>query len=273
MKRIKIFLLLFAIAFSSHAQLDTIWRKSPGGKRYIADINDTAKITIIYFAGSGQRGNTYADLNKMTQVTFWQLYLNFKNDYNWLWPQQNLSRAGWETRINSFTEGANFVREMKIRYNLRRVIVTGHSMGATWETPADLQKEIIGFMPVAGRHLSQNKVVQMGKYRIPVSGWHGKLDTNTTNNPNTITNGRKAINAYKLGGGLPEWNELDGVAHGSDVVAYKVTTVAGVKTTPLVTWIKKLFPPPIVTPGIYVNGVYAGTDSVTVSGSLITLVK
>lgn len=209
----RVTILLLLISVCSFGQT---FESSKSGRGYIKDFKDTSYVTVIYLPGSGERGT---DLNKIKATAFYKLfYTAYKDKFNFFMPQQTSNFSGWENIINGHPSGANFVREMIAQYGIKKIVVTGHSAGATWETAANLQTLISGFAPVAGRGLSYSKVVLMGKNKIPVNAWHGDKDTAK---PNHYAAGVQAINWYKSGGGKPIFNVLVGVGHGSDKIAYK----------------------------------------------------
>jgi hypothetical protein len=247
-------ILFLLVSICSFGQV--IEKKSISGRPYLVDFKGDQLPTIIYLCGSGEIGS----LSKIKNVAFYTSFYNaFKNDFNFFIPMQYAGLSGWENMINGYTSGGQFTREMIAEYNLTKVVVTGHSAGATWETLAFLQDQIQGFAPVAGRGLSYQLVVNAGRKNIPVNAWHGEKDTAW---PNTYTAGKQACLSWfrDAGNGKPIWNSLPGVGHGSDKIAY--ATNSGLRE-----WILGLFiavEPPLPEPKDLIDSIYTdSSDSIT----------
>lgn len=229
---------------------------SLSGRKYLSDFKSDSLPTVVYLHGSGQRGT---DLEKIKQTPFYKLwYAVFKDDFNFFFPLQSATFAGWENSIGGYPSGAHFVREMITLHTLTKVIVTGHSAGGTGETLAFLQSQIRGFAPCSGRALSYSRIKQCGALDIPVLIHHGTLDTAK---PNMYSAGVQMKNWLIEGGGEPEFVSLTGVGHGSDSYAYK-------PTSRLKAWIDEIFEDEVVPPttGIFIDGVYKGATECDFAG-------
>lgn len=127
----KILPLLIWILLSTQLFSQTA-RQVPSGRWYWENFIDSTRITIVYLHGSGQMGGTQSDLNKIKQVAFYtKFYAANADEYNIFMPQQYTGFSGWENIVGGVTSGADFVRFIKSHYHVDKVVVTGHSAGAT----------------------------------------------------------------------------------------------------------------------------------------------
>lgn len=239
---------------------------SKSGRKYISDFKSNDLITVVYLSGSGQIGKP---LSALRATPFYKLfYAAFKDKYNFFLPMQYAGSSGWEKKIDGLSSGAHFIQEMIDLHGIDKIVATGHSAGGTYATAISLAGKVKGFAPVAGGSLDIVGTKGMSSKGIQLFATHGDADRGGDKGVNGFAYGSKAVRWYTGGGGKPIFNILPGVGHGSDIYAYK-------PSFGMAEWFDSLFEPVVVPPkpGIYVDGVWAGTDSCTVDNHLITLIK
>jgi len=232
--------------------------KTPSGINYLEDFKSNDLPTVIYFSGAGERNN-YGDFTAMKRTSFYtKFYTTFKDQYNFFIPLQTLNSYSWVYPfVNGVAYGVGFIRWVKEKYGIDKVVLCSHSMGSGYSTAPLMPNELSALVVSAGNG-DYKQVIALAKTLLPVMQWHGKGDYSQ----NSFINGEKAMNWYKGAGGPVDWHPIEG-GHGIDSIVYSPTS--GVKE-----WIDKLFPiVDPVKPGLYVDGVWIGETSGTFENHLI----
>lgn len=275
----KLILLFFAIAsFGASAQTAKRTPSNIGYLEYLPD-KPTNRV-IIYLHGSGAGGTgSAADLKKVEgQGLPWCMVDHYTGSTKtWtgldipfivLAPQQAANKNGY---VGNPGLCVKFIQELIPIYGATDIFITGFSMGAdgAWYTVAkDSTGTVRGIVPVAPANTDYKIGKAVGQKGIPVRVFWGANDNYYKSG--TIIPHYQAPNGYKAGGGI-DINVTVYPVGGHDAATWR--QAYGDLT--LYAWMSSLcqsLPVP-EEPGIYIDGKFAGADSVNFCNSLITIKK
>lgn len=260
-------LILILLSFSCLAQTAKRTPSGIGYLEYLPDKPSTAVVIYLHGSGSGGTGSA-SDLNKIKgQGLPWCLQNGLKIPFIALAPQQSASKNGY---VGNPGLCVKFIQEVILLYKATDIFITGFSMGGdgSWYTAAkDSTFVVRGIVPVAPANTDYKIGKAVGVKGLPVRVFWGKNDSYYKSLK--IIPHYQAPNGYKAGGG-EDINVRVFEVGGHDSATWKQVY----QDPELYVWMASLcqsIPVPL-EPGIYIDGVLMGSDSVEFCNSLITVV-